>query len=60
MGDKIWLRVSGERAPQGPYLISAARPEAAKYRLSLEDGTPVNNGKEVDGNDLKRAEGAGG
>ncbi len=50
------MSVLGERAPQGPYLVCAVIPEEAKYRLSLENGTPVNNGEEVHGKDLKRVE----
>lgn len=36
--------------------MSAVIPEVAKYRLSLEDGTPAKNSEEVNGKDLKRVE----
>jgi hypothetical protein len=54
VGDKIWLKVEGERGLRGPYVISFAKPEEGKYRLTLEDGTVVNNGEEVRGEDLRQ------
>jgi hypothetical protein len=53
VSDKIWLKVEGERGLRGPYVISSAKPDEGKYRLSLEDGTAVNNGEEVRGEDLR-------
>ena len=36
---------------QGPYRIESV-PSSGRYTLCLEDGTPANDGKEVDESDL--------
>ncbi|KAH6696607.1 hypothetical protein DL95DRAFT_396645 [Leptodontidium sp. 2 PMI_412] len=46
VGDKVYLlNSSGSRT--GPYVI-ASIPSAGKCTLSLEDGTAVENSKEID------------
>ena len=41
----MYISDPDKRGLDGPYLISYARN--GKYRLSLEDGTPVNDGKDI-------------
>jgi hypothetical protein len=46
VGDKVYLRnSSGSR--EGPYFI-ASIPSAGKFTLSLENGQPILNGREVE------------
>lgn len=51
VGDKVYLlHTDGFR--KGPYLV-ASLPSTGKCTLSLENGSAVNNGAEMDVNDVE-------
>ncbi|KAI1303463.1 hypothetical protein F5Y03DRAFT_359551 [Xylaria venustula] len=51
LGDWVYLVKNGQKT--GPFKIETV-PGPKRYTLCLQDGTPVNNGQEVDEKDLEK------
>ncbi|OQV09881.1 hypothetical protein CLAIMM_13959 [Cladophialophora immunda] len=50
-GDEVYIRQSGHRAREGPYLVEKA--ESGKYTLCNSEGVTVKNGQKFEDKELE-------
>lgn len=53
-GDQIYLKGSGTRSLDGPYLVSSVT-SGGKYILCFENGDKAKDGKEFEEKDMEKA-----